>query len=472
LDSLISIETEQAVLGALLLNNKVLEGMPALRREHFYDPLHAKIFSRCQEAIESGESASPVSLLAHFRGVEVTGDLSVARYLSMLMAEAVTTVNAPSYARQIMDLASRRKISDLGGQLTSSAANLDVSLSSLGADAIDAISEAMADGARRPQRAMTPDLAMETFMATGGQKKLPTGLASLDRAIGGWQPGMFTIMAGRPGMGKTVLASNAARTSAAAGTPALIFSMEMSYRAMWARLLADECWNNHSPIQFGKIIRGEIDEHAAYRIRQANESLKAMPLWVDDGRNLTVGQVAQRCRRRAEELAESGMSLGLVVVDHLGKINPGDRYKGQKQNEVAYISGALADLCVEIGDQYGAALVALSQLNRVVEAGGSEDSKIPDLHHLRDSGALEQDARIVGALHRPAYYAEKKYEKAPSDKADMEYEALVAVRNMFNIHMLKNDSGPLSVCKCSIDIGSSAIRNEGVCTTNYYEGWR
>jgi replicative DNA helicase len=466
----INIAAEQVVLGTILMDNRALGAMADLKAEHFSEPLHAVLFGKCQEMIEAGETAAPVPMAAYFRDRKVTEELTVPQYITRLLGMAVTAAEARSYARQLADFAARRQLMVVGEQLLANASNLALPVRDMAGDAIDVISESAAS-VSRVSRQMTVDAALEVCLSARGRPILSTGLASLDAAIGGIQPGMFTIFAGRPGMGKTVLASNLSRSLAMRGNGVILFSLEMSLMAMWARFVSDHMWNNHTPVQFGKLLRGNVADYDEPRVRSAHAELKALPLIVDAGRNLTVGQIAQRTRRAAADMARRGQSLKAVIIDHMGKVNPGDRYKGQKQNEVAYISGALADLSNEVGEEHGAGLVAMSQLNRSVESSGSEDKRIPELHHLRDSGALEQDARIVGALYRDAYYAEKALEKSAADEHDTKLEELINVRNLYQIHMLKNDSGPLSVCRCSVDIGCSAIRDAGVCTTNYYEGW-
>jgi replicative DNA helicase len=463
-----NIQAEQSLLGAIFMNNQALEHVNGLKTEHFINDLHGRIFGKCQELIEAGQVVTPITIIPYFQGEERVGEKTVPQYIAMVCANATTVVNAPGYARLITELAARRDMMAIGDRLLASAADMNFGISELGVDAIEAISCAMMS-AQRHAVSMTPDAALEMCLSAKDKPILTTGLRSLDQFIGGWQPGMFTIMAGRPGMGKTILASCTGRASALAGNPAVIFSLEMSMRAMLARVLADDTWNNSSPIPFGKIIRGDLTEEQALRVRKSHAEMKAIPLKIDTSRSLTVGQIAQKSRRLADEFEKLGRPLKLIIIDHMGKINPGDRYKGQKVNEVGAISDGLANLANELGDSHGTALVAMSQLNRSVEtAGHSDEDKVPELHHLRDSGNLEQDARIVGALYRPAYYEEKKLEKCKPDEVDTIREKLSNVQNNYQIHLLKNDSGPTAVCRCSVDVRCSVIRDAGVCKTNYY----
>jgi replicative DNA helicase len=466
-----SVELEQAFLGAMLLNREVLGLVPDLKPEHFSEPLHQKIFSAAVEMIEAGRQATPITVGLWFHDAPpIDGTLTVGKYLGRLTSHAITIIGAPGYAREIIDLASRRALVAAAAQLSASASSLEWGTQNAGTEAIELISDALAM-LRRSGTSWTPDKALEACLTAGTRPIITSGIAALDEAIGGLQPGMFTIVAGRPGMGKTVFAESLARATSRAGNPVLLFSKEMSYVAMWARFLSDEAWNNSSPISYGRILRGKLDEYQAQRIRDAHKLLLEYPLEIDDRSGLTVGQIAQKCRQVADKLDKQGKKLKLVIVDHLGKIDPGDRYRGQKTNETGHISNGLMNLCRELGANHGTALIAFSQLNRASEGGPDHEDKIPDLTNLRNSGDLEQDARIVMGLFRPAYYLEKRLEKAKADERLVLIDTLTAKQNEYRIQLLKNDSGPTSAIDCSVDIRCSAVRNKGVVTVDRSGEW-
>ena len=467
-----NVQVEQAFLGALLMNSDVLGPVPNLKPEHFSEPLHREIFRVCKEMIEAGQTVTPVTLVHRFENFEpiVSGEINlpIPKYIARLASGAISIVAAPGYARVIIDLAARRKLQDLGQNLAVDAANMDIGLSNLAVEAMEQVSDAEAM-AGKATVSWTPDMALDYFLSAADQPIITTGLSLLDEYTGGCQPGMFTIIGGRPGMGKTVFAESVARAAAKAGNPVLLFSLEMAFKAMWARFLSDEAWNNHNPIWYGSILRGKIRDYDIQRLRDAHADLKSYPLEVHAKPGLTVGQIALKCRQTAERFAREGKSLKLVIIDHLGNIDPGDRYRGQKVNEIGSISNGLKNLCIELGEKYGTALWAFSQFNRAIESGPNDEDKVPDMSYLRDSGHLEQDARIIFGLYRPAYYKEKALKKAKDDERDTILDVLRKRQNEYQVHILKDDSGALHTVNCSVDIRCSAIRDIGVCATDYYK---
>jgi len=410
-----NIEAEQQLLGAILTNNEVFDRIaPILQAEHFFDPLHGRIFQIAASRIQKNALASPVTLkafLADDPGLEAVGGPG---YLVRLAGAAISAHAVRDYARLIRDLAVRRDLIALGRDITARAAQMDVD-----SEPADQIVEAeqrlyqlgeqghAARGFQSFLKAVTDavQVAAAAYQRDGGLAGLSTGLIDLDRKLGGLHRSDLLIIAGRPSMGKTSLATNIAFNIARAyrrgtlpdGTEGAInggvvgfFSLEMSAEQLAARVLSEA-----AQVPSEQIRRGDMTEDEFRRFVEAAKTLESCPLYIDDTPALPIAQLAARARR-----LKRTQGLDVLFVDYLQLCRAG----GRSENRVAEVSEITQGLKA-IAKELDIPVVALSQLSRQVE---NRDDKRPQLSDLRESGSIEQDADVVMFVFREEYYRERE----------------------------------------------------------------
>ena len=410
-----NIEAEQQLLGAILTNNEVFDRIaPILQAEHFFDPLHGRIFEIASSRIQKNALASPVTLkafLADDPGLEAVGGPG---YLVRLAGAAISAHAVRDYARLIRDLAVRRDLIGLGRDITARAAQMDVD-----SEPADQIVEAeqrlyqlgeqghAARGFQSFLKAVTDavQVAAAAYQRDGGLAGLSTGLIDLDRKLGGLHRSDLLILAGRPSMGKTSLATNIAFNIARAyrrgtlpdGTEGAVnggvvgfFSLEMSAEQLAARVLSEA-----AQVPSEQIRRGDMTEDEFRRFVEAAKTLETCPLYIDDTPALPIAQLAARARR-----LKRTHGLDVLFVDYLQLCRAGGRAEN-RVNEVSEITQGLKAIAKELDIP----VVALSQLSRQVE---SRDDKRPQLSDLRESGSIEQDADVVMFVFREEYYRERE----------------------------------------------------------------
>ena len=416
-----SIEAEQQLLGAILTNNDVYDRVAAiLTAGHFFEPVHQRIFEIASARIAKNNLASPVTLKAFMEDDEGPKELGGPAYLARLAGAAVSSFAVRDYAQMIYDLAVRRDLIQLGRDIASKAAKVDVK--SEPKEQIVEAEQALYKLAEQGQteggfqsflRAVTEavNVANAAYQREGGLAGISTGLIDMDKKLGGLHPSDLLILAGRPSMGKTSLATNIAFNIAKAykrgqkhdGSEGAIdggvvgfFSLEMSAEQLAGRILAEA-----SEISSHKIRQGDMDEKEFRRFVEAAKELEACPLFIDDTPALPISQVAARSRR-----LKRTHGLDLIIVDYLQLL------RGTADNrvqEIAEISMGLKAIAKELNIP----VIALSQLSRQVE---SRDDKRPQLSDLRESGSIEQDADVVMFVFREEYYVER--EKPSDDRLD------------------------------------------------------
>ncbi len=391
-------EAEQALLGALLVNNRAFHKVSDfLRPEHFYDPAHQRIFAAIAETISAGRVASPVTLRPLFDADPELQQEGGGAYLAELAANVVTVVNAADYGRTIHDLFMRRQLIEVTAEAMEEAyrpsltspesliADIEAQVAALrvhahaGSAELATAADAVEEAVRAAERAQ---------QAANGISGLATGLSDLDFRLGGLHPGDLVIIAGRPSMGKTVLATTAATNAAAQGEPALFNSLEMSTVGLGQRLLA-----SRSGIAV-KDQRGTLTPEQFRALVEAQQHFAGMPLRIDPQAGLTAAQIAARAR-----MHQRRHGLRLLVVDYLGLIAPADP-RANKVHQVEETTKTLKLLAKELDIP----VVLLCQLSRQVEL---REDKRPQLADLRDSGAIEQDADVVMFVFREQYYLER-----------------------------------------------------------------
>lgn len=408
-----SIEAEQQLLGAILTNNDVYDRVASIiRSKHFYDPVHARIFDVAAARIAKNNLASPVTLKAFFEDDDGLKELGGPAYLARLAGAAIGAYAVRDYAQMIYDLAVRRELIRLGQDISARARRVETDTDPK--EQIVAAEQALYTLSEQGQtesgfqsflRAVTDavNVANAAYQREGGLAGISTGLIDLDAKLGGLHKSDLIILAGRPSMGKTSLATNIAFNIAKAyrkgslpdGTEGAVdggvvgfFSLEMSAEQLAARVLAEA-----SEISSHKIRQGDMDEGEFRRFVEAAKDLEACPLFIDDTAAIPIAQLAARARR-----LKRTHGLDVLIVDYLQLV------RGTSDNRVQEI-GEISMGLKAIAKELSIPVIALSQLSRQVE---SRDDKRPQLSDLRESGSIEQDADVVMFVFREEYYVERE----------------------------------------------------------------
>ncbi len=406
-----NLEAEQGLLGSLLVDNRTQEKVGDLiRAEHFFAPAHQRIYEAIVTLIERGQSASPVTLKNYFEKDADLEHVGGAEYLADLAGSIVTVVNARDYAQTLFDLHLRRELIELGETIVNDSFN-----HTLDQDANDTIESAEAQLFKLAETgeakggfhtlkdsvAAAIEIAEQAYHADGQVSGVTTGLRDLDQKLGGLHPSDLLILAGRPSMGKTALATNISFSAAKAyaqsggkeGAIVAFFSLEMSADQLAARILADQ-----ANISGDAIRKGNIKEEDFRAFAQASQFLSQVPLYIDDTPALSIGAVRTRARRLKRQ-----NGLGMIVVDYLQLLR-GSGSRQSESNRVLEISEITRGLKA-IAKELEVPVLALSQLSRAVE---QREDKRPLLSDLRESGSIEQDADVVMFVYREEYYLSRE----------------------------------------------------------------
>jgi replicative DNA helicase len=446
-----NIEAEQALLGAILVNNEALYRVSDfLEPRHFFEPVHQNIYEIAASLIRAGKVANPVTLKTFLPAdVDIAG-LTLNQYLARLAAEATTVINAEDYGRTIYDLFIRRSLIVVGEDMVNVAfdAPVDFAPREQIEDAERRLYELAETGKydggfQRFASALTAavDMAARAYQRDGRLSGLATGLRDLDRMMGGLQHSDLVILAGRPGMGKTSLATNLAYNIARAwrgdvrpdghidtvnGGIVGFFSLEMSAEQLATRIISEQ-----TEIPSYRIRRGEIEPSDFDRIAAVAREMEAIPLYIDQTGGLSIAQLAARARRLKRQ-----RGLDLLVIDYLQLLQGSSRRAAEgRVQEVTEITTGLKALAKELN----VPILALSQLSRQVE---SRDDKRPQLSDLRESGSIEQDADVVLFVFREEYYLKNKEPRAGSDEHFKWQTEMEAVHGKAELIIGKQRHGP------------------------------
>ena len=452
-----SIEAEKALLGAIFVNNKAYEKVSEfLRAEHFALSQHGRIYGAVARLIERGQLANPVTLKRYFEQDESLAEVGGPAYLAELAGSAVTVINAGEYGRLVYDLHLKRALISLGEDVVNRAFGGEVDESAT--QQIEQAEQGLYDlavsgeyeGGFQPFReAVTHAIKMaETaHKRDGGLAGVTTGFLDLDQLLGGLHPSDLVILAGRPSMGKTALATNIAyhaaksfaETEGREGAVVGFFSLEMSAEQLASRILSEQ-----SNVSSDRMRKGELSKEEFTVLVAASQTLHGIPIFIDDTPALTVSALRTRSRRLKRQ-----HNLGLIVVDYLQLIgsNNTSRNDGRVQ-EVAEITRGLKALAKELN----VPVLALSQLSRAVE---QRDNKRPQLSDLRESGTIEQDSDVVMFIFREEYYLERDRPTRRADETEDNFirrenkwqENLAKVRNLADVIIAKQRHGPIGDVK-------------------------
>ncbi len=407
-----NIEAEQSLLGAILINNDAFYRVSDfLEPKHFFEPIHQTIFETAGSLIRMGKVATPVTLKTYLPAQTDMGGMTVGQYLARLAAEATTIINAHDYGRTIYDMALRRDLIRIGEDMVNVAfdAPVDFAPRAQIEDAERQLYELAESGRydggfQRFSQALNVavDMAARAFQCEGKLSGIATGLRDLDTKMGGLQASDLIIIAGRPGMGKTALATNIAYNVAKAHTAEVqadgtmtsvnggivgFFSCEMSAEQLATRILAEQTGIASSMIRRGGITEADFD-----KIRDHSIELQSLPLYVDETGGLSISQLTARARRLKRQ-----KGLDLIVIDYIQLLQGSGKRSNNRVQEVTEITTGLKALAKELN----VPIIALSQLSREVE---KRDEKRPQLSDLRESGSIEQDADVVMFVFREEYY--------------------------------------------------------------------
>jgi len=416
----VNYEAEQALLAAILAHNQAYERVADfLRAEHFADAVHGRIFAACAKLIDRGQIANAVTLKNVFERDNALQDVGGSQYLTDLQNAHVTAINAEHYGRTIHDLHLRRQLIALGEDIVNEA--FDYNLDSRATEQIEATEQKLfqlaetgqSEGDFKPfEKALTQAVnqAEAAHRREGQIAGVTTGLEDLDQLLGGLHNTDLIVLAGRPGMGKTALATNVAFNAARRrvdrgeheGAVVGFFSLEMAAEQLATRILSEQ-----SGIDSENIRRGKISAQDFESVVQASHELSTLPFFIDDTPAISVGQVRQRARRLKRQ-----HNLGMIVVDYLQLMQPtaGSNPESRVQ-EISEITRGLKVIAKELD----VPVLALSQLSRAVE---QREDKRPQLADLRESGTIEQDADVVMFVYREEYYLAKQEPAQRADEAD------------------------------------------------------
>jgi replicative DNA helicase len=434
-----NIEAEQALLGAILVNNEAFYRVSDfLEPGHFFEPVHKQIYEITTQIIRQNKIANPVTLKNFMPADLAIGELNSAQYLARLAAEATTIINAEDYGRSVYDLALRRALIGIGEDVVNVAfdAPIDMPPKAQIEDAerrLFALAETgrYDGGFHSFEEALKAaiDMASAAYQRDGSLSGISTGLDDLDHKMGGLQNSDLIVLAGRPAMGKTSLVTNIAfniakaykgevqpdgSTKAVNGGIVGFFSLEMSAEQLATRIVAEQ-----SGVSSSHIRRGSLDERQFAKVVEASREMARIPLYIDQTGGLSIAQLTARARRLKRQ-----RGLDLLIIDYLQLLQGNGKGQANRVQEITEITTGLKALAKELA----VPVIALSQLSRQVEA---RDDKRPQLSDLRESGSIEQDADVVMFVYRDEYYLKGKMPKEGTEdffkwQAEMEQVAGVA----------------------------------------------
>ena len=445
-----NIDAEQALLGAILVNNEAFYRVSDfLDIEHFYEQVHRDIYEVLGKIIRAGKTATPITAKTFLPDDLIEG-VNMAQYLARLAAEATTVVNAYDYGQTVYDLALERALILIGEEMVEVAYDRDVDLSPSGQiesaerQLFDLAEKGRYDGGFQGFNAALKEaiaMAGEAYKRDGGLSGIATGLIDLDRLMGGLQRSDLIILAARPAMGKTSLATNIAfevarsyrftteadgRNKTTNGGIVGFFSLEMSAEQLATRILAEQ-----SEISSSDIRRGNIHESQFSKLVDTSNMLAQAPLYIDDTGGISISQLAARARRLKRQ-----KGLDLLIVDYIQLLSgTSKKANDSRVQELTEITTNLKALAKELD----VPIIALSQLSRQVE---NRDDKRPQLSDLRESGSIEQDADVVMFIYRDEYYLKNKEPKEGTQEHDDWQNEMEQVFGKADVIVGKQRHGP------------------------------
>jgi replicative DNA helicase len=470
-------EAEQALLGAILVNNAAYHRVSEfLQSEHFAEAVHGRIYAAIAKLIERGQIANPVTLKSLFDQDGALSEIGGAQYLARLATSVVTIINAQDYGREIHDLYLRRQLITIGEDTVNDAyahdidRNAQAQIEQVEKKLFDLATAGQIEGGFRAfNQALTQaiDMAEAAFKRSGRTTGVSTGFTDLDTLLGGLHRSDLIVLAGRPSMGKTALATNIGFHAAAAyraertadgrvvaedGAVIGFFSLEMSAEQLATRVLSEE-----SGVASDRIRRGDVSHEDFDRFVHASQRLASVPLFIDDTPALTITGLRTRARRLMRQ-----HGLGLIIVDYLQLLRGSGDGRGAENRvqEISEITRGLKALAKELD----VPVLALSQLSRAVE---NREDKRPMLADLRESGSIEQDADVVMFVFREEYYLSRSEPTRRPEESDDRFneryarwqERLEQVTDTGEIIIAKQRHGPIGKVTLRFDGATTKFEN-------------
>ena len=439
-----NIEAEQALLAALLTSNSVYERISDfLRPEQFYDDINGKIFEAIAKLLENNQLADPLTLKNYFLQKDEMELIGGDRYLIELAKNAPILSNTATYGKLIYDLYQRREILKISDEITNEANSFDPET-----DASQIIEKAevklynlsssgeISQDFKKFSTSLVEAInsAESAYKREGQLSGIPTGFTDLDQLLGGLHKTDLIIIAGRPSMGKTALATNIAFKMV--NTKSMddenkknivgFFSLEMSSEQLATRILAED-----SSISSEKIRRGQLNSNDFQKIVKSSQTLGDLSLYIDDSPNLSISALRTRARRLKRK-----HGLNAIVIDYLQLVRPSLSRPDNRVLEIAEMTRNLKSLAKELNIP----VLCLSQLSRQVE---QRDDKRPQLSDLRESGAIEQDADVVMFIYREEYYIERKEPSPGTEDYQKWQEKMAKIHNVAEVLVAKQRHGPI-----------------------------
>tara|TARA_Y100000590_G_scaffold462219_1_gene625789 strand:+ start:8541 stop:9956 length:1416 start_codon:yes stop_codon:yes gene_type:complete len=433
-----NIEAEQSLIGSILLNNEMFDEISLIvSNKNFYDPMHQKIYAAIEKLISGGMLANPITLKNYFENQK--DELNIPDYLVKITKFSASSRQAYEYAKLIYDLFVKRelikisenvidtaKLNELDNDGQSIIENFEKSLFDLAEKGSISSSLVKFDEAMK----LTIEMASNAYKNDEGIVGVPTGLTDLDERLGGLHKSDLVIIAGRPSMGKTALATNIAFNAAKKiqddGKKSTIafFSLEMSSEQLSTRILAEQ-----ARIKSNDIRRGRISEEQFDKFIETSKNIAELPLYIDETPAISIAALSNRARR-----IKRLFGLDMVVIDYIQLMRATNIKDGRVQ-EISEITQGLKALAKELS----VPVLALSQLSRAVE---QRDDKKPQLADLRESGSIEQDADVVMFVFREAYYLQRK-EPSPNTVEHAEWQSKMGdIANRAELIIGKQRHGP------------------------------
>ena len=433
-----NIEAEQSVIGSILVSNEIFDEISMIiSYKNFYDPMHQKIYSAIEKLIYGGMLANPITLKNYFENEK--DELNIPEYLVKVTKFSTASRQTIEYSKLIYDLFVKRELIKISENIIDSAKLND--LDHDGQSIIENFEKSLFDLAEKGSfnsslvkfdeaMKMTIEMASNAYKNDEGIVGVPTGLTDLDDRLGGLHKSDLLIIAGRPSMGKTALATNIAFNAAKKiqedGRKSTIafFSLEMSSEQLSTRILAEQ-----AKIKSNDIRRGRISEDQFDKFIETSKNISELPLYIDETPAITIASLSNRARR-----IKRLYGLDMVVVDYIQLMRAAN-FKDGRVQEISEITQGLKALAKELS----VPVLALSQLSRAVE---QRDDKKPQLSDLRESGSIEQDADVVMFVFRQAYYLERK-EPQPGTVDHAEWQSKMNdVANRAEVIIGKQRHGP------------------------------
>ena len=454
-----NIEAEQALIGSILVSNDIYDEISSIVDvKKFFDPIHAKIFSTIDMLIAKGLLANPITLKNYFENNEGLKELGGQEYLINITKFSTSAKQAIDYANIVHEMHVRRELIKISESVLNDASSNN-EITSSGEEMIQNAEKSLFDLAERGhfnrsflkfEHALkqTIEMARSAYQSEEGIVGVPTGLTDLDSRLGGLHKQDLIIIAGRPSMGKTALATNIAFHAAkniekkSSKSTVAFFSLEMSSEQLSTRILSEQ-----SRIKSNDIRRGRVSESEFEKFIETSKNIFDLPLYIDETPAITIAAISNRSRR-----IKRLFGLELVVVDYIQLMRSSGKKEYNRVQEISEITQGLKALAKELD----VPVLALSQLSRQVE---QRDNKKPQLSDLRESGSIEQDADVVMFVYREAYYLENKEPTAGSIEHAEWRQKMDEVSRLAEIMISKQRHGPTGNVKVEFEAMYTKFKN-------------